>query len=917
MKIKNKRNFNRYSALLIIMTLIFTSILSRIVFLQVVKGEDFKAKADSNSIREIPEAAPRGKIFDSNGSVLATNTQSYVLVYNQTDESDKTFFQTMDKVFKILDENGETQQDDFELKINPYRFEFRSDDPHTKKNLELRFKKDRGLDDEVIKKLFKGKKKDQLTEADNAKVDEELLKITPEETFKYLVKKYKIDDKKYTLEQQRRFMIIKDTSKMNSFSGYKPVTIASNIKKSTALVFLQMLNELPGIDVNTEPIRTYPNGELGSAFLGYISKITSDDDKYSEKGYDTSTDYIGAAGLESGFEDRLKGSKGGKIVKLNKQGRIIEELGSRDSYPGQSLGLTIDKDVQAAAEKALDSKMAELRANPSSQQGSNTANATRGAAVVLDVNTGGVIALASRPGYDPNLFSTPGGLNTDLYNKFFNPDLGAFGKQYIEQRGLMAYYPGQSEDDVLNTLFPIDKSIKNNAAIRKDPYDIYPKPFYNYATQSLIPPGSTFKPMTAIAGLQSGVITPGFVVDDEGVFDKGGGHITQFKLDGANGPVDLISAIQKSSNPYFMTVGKLIRETIGSDGLAKYAWKFGLGVPPNSNVKPSTGIEIPEAFGQVFNMWSMKNLYANTYLYKTMETLKSGGDNGFKFTPIDLYDDNNDSSKVKDIKKKLKQSIQDAIKNGNSAFNKDSCSSMLTDLIQEDPKYKDKNISDKDIKSMISCIYYITVSDANSQINVGAPIYDASIGQGMDQFTPLQIANYIATLANGGTRYKVHLVDKILNPDGKVIEQNKPEVVEKTGISPENIAAVKAGMAAVNEKGTAAGAFQNFPIPTAGKTGTASMNNQEAVGRTDYSVYVGFAPLDNPKIAVCIVMFDGGQGAQSAYIARDIYSAYFKLNNNSSDQTNSGDSGAQTNSDASSSQANSSDSSSQTSSSGQ
>lgn len=887
MKIDKKNGINRYAALITIMVLIFVSILSRIIFLQVVKGEDYKAKADSNSIREIPETAPRGKILDTNNKVLATNTQSYVLVYNQTDEIDQTFFQTMDKVFKILDENGETQKDDFELKINPYRFEFRSDDPKTQKNLELRFKKDRGMDSYVQKKLFGDKSTDKLTTEDKAKIDEELLKITPEETFKFLVKKYNINSSKYSLEKQRRFMIIKDTAKMNSFSGYKPVTVASNIKRSTALIFLQMLNELPGIDVDTQPIRTYPYGEVGSAFLGYISKITSDDEKYSEKGYDTSTDYIGAAGLEASYEDRLKGSKGGKIVKLNKQGRIIQELGSRDSYPGQSLKLTINEEVQAAAEKALDTKMSELRANPSAQQRSNTANATRGAAVVLDVNTGGVLALASRPGYDPNLFSTPGSLSTDLYNQFFNPDLKAFGKNYIEQRGLMAYYPGETEDEVLNTLFPVDKSIKNNTTVRKDPYDIYAKPLFDYATQSLIPPGSTFKPMTAIAGLQGGVITPGFVVDDEGIFDKGGGNYTRFTLDGANGPVDLISAIQKSSNPYFMTVGGLIKKALGSDGLAKYAWKFGLGVPPTSDEKPSTGIEIPEAFGQVYNMWSMKNLYASTYLYKTMQTLKSGGDNGYKFTPIDLYDNDNDSSKVKDIKKKLKESIQGSIKDGSKSFNKDMYNELITNLVKEDPQYKDKGISDKDIKSMISCIYYTTVSDANSQINVTAPMYDAAIGQGMNQFTPLQIANYIATIANGGTRYKIHLVDEILDPNGKVIEQNKPEVIEKTGISAENLAAVKSGMAAVNEKGTAAGAFQSFSIQTAGKTGTASTNNQEAVGRTDYSVYVGFAPLDDPKIAVCIVMFDGGQGAQSAYVARDIYSAYFHLNDGSDSGTSS------------------------------
>jgi penicillin-binding protein 2 len=154
-------------------------------------------------------------------------------------------------------------------------------------------------------------------------------------------------------------------------------------------------------------------------------------------------------------------------------------------------------------------------------------------------------------------------------------------------------------------------------------------------------------------------------------------------------------------------------------------------------------------------------------------------------------------------------------------------------------------------------------------------MYDACIGQGMDQFTPLQMVDYIATLANGGTRYKLHLVDKILSPNGKVIEQIKPEVIEKTGVKLANIEAVKAGMAAVNEKGTASGAFAGFPIKTAGKTGTASLANEESYGRTDYAEYIGFAPLDKPKIAVFVIMFDGGQGAQAAYIARDIYTEYF------------------------------------------
>lgn len=882
MKGNKKIEFTRYTALIVIMILIFTAITSKLFSLQVVKGEEYKEKANNRSIREIPDASPRGNILDKNGTLLATSDKSYGLVYNQTDDSDKTFFDTMDKVFKILDENGESNQDDFELKVDPdnksFKFQFRSDDPKTQRLLEIKFKRDRGLHEAIQRKLFKNKK-DKLTQSEIDKINDELLKITPEETFNKLIEQYKIDKNKYSLEEQRRFMIIKDTLKMQSFSGYKPVTVASNIKKETAFKFFQMLNDLPGIDVNTQPIRVYPYDELGSAFLGYISKISTDQDKYVEKGYDPSTDYVGTAGIESVYEDRLKGSKGGKIVKLNKKGRITEELGRRDPYPGQNIQLTIDKDVQAAAENALDSKMKELRDNPYAQYRSNTSNATRGAAVAIDVNTGAILALASRPGYNPNLFAVPGKLPQDLYNKFFKPDLAQFGIQYIEQRGLLSYYPGKSEDDVLNMLFPIDKSIKDNTTIRQDVYDIYPKPFFNYATQSIVPPGSTFKPLTAIAGLESGVITPGYGMYDNGTFDKGDGHPTVFKLDGANGWVDLTKAIEKSSNPYFMTVGKLLRNAFDDDALAKYAWKFGLGKDPNSNAKPATGIEIPERFGQVYNTSYAKDTASKTYLWQTMATLKNGSDDrGNKFTPIDLYDNNKDTDKIKGLKNDIKKSIQSSIKEGSSAFDKTKYQKMLTDLIQSDPQYSGKDISTKEMNKIIDVIYFITVSDANSQLRGGFNMYDASIGQGMDQFTPLQMANYIATLVNGGTRYKVHLVDKFLDANGKVIEQVKPEIIEKTGVKPENIEAVKAGMAAVNEKGTAAGAFSSFPIKTGGKTGTASLGNQEEIGRTDYAEYVGYAPLDNPQIAVCVMIFDGGQGAQAAYVARDIYSAYFQKN---------------------------------------
>ncbi len=225
---------------------------------------------------------------------------------------------------------------------------------------------------------------------------------------------------------------------------------------------------------------------------------------------------------------------------------------------------------------------------------------------------------------------------------------------------------------------------------------------------------------------------------------------------------------------------------------------------------------------------------------------------------------------------------------------------MLTDLVNEDPTYKGKNINKDQIKRIVDVIYYVTVSDANFQLGVGANMYNAAIGQGISNFTPLQLVNFVGTLANGGDRYKLHLVKEIKDADGNVVETVKPEIVEKTNVSKENLAAVKEGMARVNAgaDGTAAAVFKDFPIRTAGKTGSATFsNNQDAYGRTSYGVYIGFAPVDNPKIAVAVIVFDGGHGGYTAPVAKAMYEAYFKkeLNKDKPDAAKASNSGQKEN----------------------
>ncbi|ERI90284.1 penicillin-binding protein, transpeptidase domain protein, partial [Clostridiales bacterium oral taxon 876 str. F0540] len=463
-------------------------------------------------------------------------------------------------------------------------------------------------------------------------------------------------------------------------------------------------------------------------------------------------------------------------------------------------------------------------------------------------------------------FSNPSGLSTDTFKKYFDPDYAEYGKL----RGLST--------SLIEKLFPVSTKTQK----RYDRFDFAPKPLYNYATYSLVPPGSTFKPMTAVAGLESGVITPADTVNDHSIFDDKKGYVQTFYDNGSgSGIVNLTKALEKSSNPYFMTVGQKLREAKGDDILANYAWKFGLGQKPQSNAKYSTGIEIGENFGQVFNTYSIKNNYAENYLLVTMEELKSGKGQ-YKiasFTPIDLYDNDGDTQKVKDIKTDFKNQIKEFIRNGGK--DNDVIKSYvdnLNKLIAADPIYKGKNISKEEISAVASEMLMITIYDGNFQSKAPFNMYNAAIGQGMSNFTPLQLANYVATLVNGGSRYKLHLVDKILDTNGNVIQQTKPEVVENTGIKQSTVDAIKQGMSAVTgEDGTAAGVFDGFPIKTAGKTGSATYSKtQDEIDRTSYGVYIGFAPYDKPRIAVAVIVFDGGHGGFIAPVARAMYEAYFK-----------------------------------------
>ena len=916
---KNKEN-SRYSVLYIIMFIMMGTIVAKLLYLQVYKYDDYKEKADVSSTKFISEEAPRGNIYDSEGNVIATNKQTYTLTYMETVDSTKAFYKTMDKVFKILEDNGESFQDDLALKVddngNIY-FDFKTDNESSRRALEIRFKRDRGLNEDIEKEKFKNKEGD-YTDKEINEVNDALMEISAEDTFYYLVKSYDLyklllpenytseqatelakkyknstgkeilDDllKEYPIQQIRRYIVIKDAIKMGSFSGYSNITIASNINRDTAFIVYQQLTDLPGINVSLKPVRYYPYSTLASSVVGYVSSISSSQqESYELRGYDTSTDLIGVSGIESAFEEQLKGIKGGTTVKVNSQGRTTEELFKLESYPGNNVHLTINKDVQYAAQEALKDQIIKL-------QSEGLTSATRGAVVAVEVNTARVIAMASYPDFDPNDFAIPSELTTEKYNEYFNPDYESFGTQHIQN---------SNAKGTLDELFPVNET----TGAREDKYDLYPRAMFNYATQGLVPPGSTFKPLTAVAGLTDGAITENDTVNDVGVWSSeytGKQVLENFQKIG-HGITDVRKALEVSSNYFFYETAIRLYIKNGADidalnSIARYAWKFGLGAEQGKTA--STGIQIYENFGQTYNFVSWRRTLASNAKYSLVPALEEGVYYGYSFVPFDISDISTDSDELKALKTSLKDNIKETLlKVGTEEqiSSQDEYAQSILNTVKKimdiSDKYKENvanyeaaNNKKVDVDSqaitVANAIAYFTVTNQTSEIKSPINLVQDAIGQSMNAFTPLQMANYVATLANGGTRYKVSIVDKVTSPTGEVIQEFNPEVIESNPIDADILQVIKEGMRRVNtspSNATNYALFANFPIAVCGKTGTADFGTSEQYefqGRKAYANYISFAPMDNPQIAIFSTIYDGNRGANSAYVHKGIYEAFFK-----------------------------------------
>jgi penicillin-binding protein 2 len=485
---------------------------------------------------------------------------------------------------------------------------------------------------------------------------------------------------------RRKFKRLMEDSK-----SFESIPIRSRLTDEEVAKFAAQRYRFPGVDIKARLFRTYPLKETASHIVGYIGRISpkekEDIDDSDDAANYRGTEVIGKLGAEKSYEEQLHGQTGWEEMETSAGGHAVRKLGSRPATPGNSLQLSIDIKLQKMVEELYGHR--------------------RGVAIAMDPRNGEVLAMVSKPTYDPNLFVD--GIDQDSW-KALNESLD--------------------------------------------------RPLLNRSMRGTYPIGSTYKPFMALAGIETGKRTPGTVIQDGGSWTFGG-HT--FRSGHALGPVDLVRAIQHSSNVYFYTLAN----EMGVDAIHDFMKPLGFG--------QITGIDLP---GEVRGVLPSKEWKRNTYKRAAQQQWYAG-----------------------------------------------------------------------------------------ETISLG-------IGQGYNNFTVLQLTHALSTLVANGVNNKPH-VGKVLidSVTGTRTPIAMPAPINM-GYKQSNVDAVKRGMVAVVTGGTGRGVFGGAAYLSGGKTGTAqavSIGQKErynaarlAEYQRDHSLYIAYAPAEDPKIAVAVIVENAGFGAAAA-----------------------------------------------------
>lgn len=891
-----------FAAMMVLMIILIL----RLFILTVVEGTEWQQAADSVRIKRVYTSAPRGDIYDRYGRLLAGNHSSFTVFFTGSNYTSKEINDQAQVLINLLKDNEETLNDNLPLLYDAegklyFSYDREIENWLLSMDMPLNYTAEEAFNDlrlqyEVEDDMDRYEAQEQLQSVysvyppisvRNMKFLEELEKesflgryyldydLSAEETFTALRKYFGIEED-ISEHEARNIMIVRNELAAQGYLGYLPATIATGISQETIVTLSERSTEFPSVDVVAESVRYYPKEKVAAHTIGYLGKISeSEKESYVEKGY-AASDLVGKDGAEKAFESILRGKDGVKHVEVNAYGDPVRVLNEVEAEKGQDVYLTIDMDLQETTEEALRQALAKIRVGGTFESvygnykySKAYKNAYVGAAVAIDVETGEVLSMASEPAYDPNLFAQ--GISTEDWNSL------------------------QSENP-------------------RDP--LSPLPLFNVAARTAVQPGSTFKMVTATAALDSG-LDPNKRLRDGGAVKVGNrtyGCILWNMSRGTHGYLNLYEALEVSCNYYFYDIstgkdyytGKSLNYDIemNIDRLTSYAEQYGLGLP--------TGIEIAETVVPVPSETRKMSAW-KTYL---RNVLTGRAEMYFKEEVI-----KNKEQLMKQIDTIV--SWMEENPSRNTILERLSKLGIKEDMIET-------------VGDLCKFSYFNQASwTLGDEFNI-------AIGQGENAYTPLQMANYVATIGNKGVRNQVSILRAVEDEGLVEKEPGTPLDVSDESIFDDIIEGMR--RVAHGSRGSARTFFARFPVAVAAKTGTAeragkiqppseveylkkylprinsaikweqveeemyrlmeeypdvytteNVASKQAVlnlsrGKVtiasidrfkddydNFSWFVALAPAEDPKIAVAVLLFQGGSGGYAGPVAREIIGKYLEL----------------------------------------
>lgn len=455
----------------------------RLIFLQLVNGDSFTAQATNTTDYKFTVTAARGDIVDSKGERIASSTTGYNVVLNKLLMGDEDLDTMLQKIVGLLGKNGESWNDSLLI-----------GQPDAAGHYEFTAASDNAAEQKALAAM-----KDNLGLQQYATADDVMEK---------LVEDYDLAD--FSLYWQRVLSGIHYEMQLQAFSNVNNFVMAENVSEATVATIKENSLSLPGVEIVETSTRSYEQGTVLPHVLGRVGKITAEKWKVTdengqvtyplkEKGYNMN-DIIGISGLESAYEDELRGKDGVETITRNSDGVIVNTALTTVPEPGHTVQLTIDSEFQKAVDQALAKNVEWIKNTYADSKQSNA-----GAVVVIDVKTGGVLAASNYPSFDQNLYA--------------------------------AQYSEYSADENM--------------------------PLFNRALQGLYTPGSTYKPSVAVAGLDTGLLNRNSTVNCTRVYTYYKDYRPRCAQHGhGNGPIDVINAIKWSCNIFFYDVGRRLTSDV-------------------------------------------------------------------------------------------------------------------------------------------------------------------------------------------------------------------------------------------------------------------------------------------------------------------------------------------------------------------